>query len=207
MRSALSALALTLAFASQAYAQSRPTAAPAEGAEAAPEAGKGKPGEKPSAEAAEKFCEENADHQINWFDFFDWKKDNEEQKEACVKAVSERGSYNMRGELDKKRLEAAGVKPQVMVGPPMIAAFINFALLLFLLVRFAGKPISSFLEGRHQTVKRELEESRKRWDEARDRMKEYEAKIEKMERERETLIKQYEEQAQREVERIRIEND
>jgi F-type H+-transporting ATPase subunit b len=91
----------------------------------------------------------------------------------------------------------------VVVGPPYIAALANFFLLIFILVRFAKKPLQEFLHGRYDTIKKELEESTRRFTEAQARLAEYELRLKNMEDSRKALMQQYEEQAQREVQKIK----
>lgn len=135
-------------------------------------------------------CQSVAQHKggyyLNWYDLFGWKEKNAEE---CAK-----------WEADKSYV------PQI-TGPPILAAFANFAILLFLLVKFGKKPLQNFLTARHETVKRELEETQRRWEEAQARLAEYEAKLKHIEEERQKLIEQYEEQLQREVEKIQRETE
>jgi F-type H+-transporting ATPase subunit b len=170
-------LALALLLAGPAWAQH-------EGSEAGgdPQGGHGAPAEGEGHGGGHHVtCESVAGHKLNWVDFFGWKDFN---KAECAKWEAD-NSYH-----------------PVQVGPPLVAAFINFAILLFLLVKFARQPLATFLSSRHETVKRELKESAKRWDEAQARLAEYEQKLRGMEAARKELIAQYEEQAQREVQRL-----
>lgn len=59
---------------------------------------------------------------------------------------------------------------------PFLFALINFGLLIILLVKFAGKPISSYLGERHDKVKSDLEVAARLRAEAESRLAEIQAK-------------------------------
>ncbi len=61
--------------------------------------------------------------------------------------------------------------------------FVNFFVLVGLLVKFAGKPLKDYLLTRHQTIKDKLEEAEKTYKEAEALKAEYEKKIAKLDEE------------------------
>lgn len=69
-----------------------------------------------------------------------------------------------------------GSKPK-WLNPPLLFAFINFAILLYLLIRFAGKPLSGYLAERHEQIKKDLDEAAKLRDEAKARLEEVDKKL------------------------------
>ncbi|PID38511.1 MAG: hypothetical protein CSB49_05195, partial [Proteobacteria bacterium] len=60
---------------------------------------------------------------------------------------------------------------------PLLFAFINFAILLYLLIRFAGKPLSDYLAERHEQIKKDLDEAAKLRDEAKAQLDEVNTKL------------------------------
>jgi F-type H+-transporting ATPase subunit b len=173
---------------------------------------------------AHHFCEHVApEYHINWLDFFGYKHHNEEEIEKCIESVEEFGTLVMPGqmandgnpvkkpEVDAGLIEKGNPKytakiyrPQIS-GPPYLAALFNFLVLIWILVRFAKKPLQDFLHSRYDTIKNALEESTKRFDEAQARLAEYEQRLKNMESEKNALMQQYEEQAQRDV--IKLKED
>ena len=173
---------------------------------------------------AHHFCEHVApEYHINWIDLFGYKHHNHEEVEKCIKSVEEFGSLVMPGEIahdgnpvkkpevdaalidnspDNPKYNAKIYRPKI-AGPPYIAALINFFILLFILVHFAKKPLQAFLNSRYDTIKSALEESTKRNDEAQARLAEYEQRLKNMESEKAALMQQYEEQAQRDVNKLK----
>ena len=61
--------------------------------------------------------------------------------------------------------------------PPYGAHLINFALLVFLYVRFGKKPVAEGLQKRRETIMKDIEEASKMEAEARERAKTYQAKL------------------------------
>jgi F-type H+-transporting ATPase subunit b len=55
--------------------------------------------------------------------------------------------------------------------------FINFAVLVALLIKFAGKPLKTFLANRHNAIKEKIEETNRMLDEAETLKRAYEAKL------------------------------
>ncbi len=62
-------------------------------------------------------------------------------------------------------------------GPPLALAIFNFAVLLVLLIKFAGPAIKKSLASRSDDIRDALEEGKRLRDEAAAKLKEYEAKI------------------------------
>lgn len=55
--------------------------------------------------------------------------------------------------------------------------FFNFAVLLALLIKFAGKPLKTYLANRHNAIKEKIEETNRMLDEAEKLKRSYEAKL------------------------------
>jgi F-type H+-transporting ATPase subunit b len=55
--------------------------------------------------------------------------------------------------------------------------FLNFAVLLALLIKFAGKPLKTYLANRHNAIKEKIEETNRMLDEAEKLKRSYEAKL------------------------------
>lgn len=79
---------------------------------------------------------------------------------------------------------------------------LNFLVLVFILVKFLGKPVSSSLKGRQQRVKEELEELTIRREEAERSYKDFEVRLAGMEKEMEVVVQKAIAQAENEKERI-----
>jgi len=79
---------------------------------------------------------------------------------------------------------------------------LNFLVLIFILVKFLAKPVSSGLKGRQQRVKEELEELTLRRDEAEQSYKDFEVRLAGMEKEMEVVVQKAIAQAENEKERI-----
>jgi F-type H+-transporting ATPase subunit b len=171
---------------------------------------------------AHHFCEHVApEYHINWIDLFGYKHHNHEEVEKCIKSVEEFGSLVLPGqvandgnlvkkpEVDAGLIEKGNAKYNAKIyrpkisGPPYLAALFNFLVLIWILVRFAKKPLQDFLHNRYDTIKNALEESTKRFDEAQARLAEYEQRLKNMENEKSALMRQYEEQAQQEVTKLK----
>jgi F-type H+-transporting ATPase subunit b len=54
---------------------------------------------------------------------------------------------------------------------------VNFGVLVAILVKFAGKPLKSYLANRHKAVKEKVEEAERRFRDAEDLKAEYDAKL------------------------------
>jgi F-type H+-transporting ATPase subunit b len=59
----------------------------------------------------------------------------------------------------------------------IIFRFLNFAILLAILIKFAGKPLKTFLANRHNAIKEKIEETNRMLDEAEKLKRSYEAKL------------------------------
>lgn len=70
-------------------------------------------------------------------------------------------------------------------------AAINFALLMFIFVKFGRPGIRSFLKGRRDEITRELEEARRLRDEAQALLDDYSGKLDGIDAEREELLAQF----------------
>lgn len=79
---------------------------------------------------------------------------------------------------------------------------LNFAVLLYLLVKFAAKPIGSGLSGRRQAIKDEIEELEAKKAAAEKSYREFEAKLSTVEKEIDTVVERAIAQAQ--VEKAKI---
>lgn len=86
--------------------------------------------------------------------------------------------------------------------PPLIANFINLAILLFIIWYFGRKPIEYYFAERRDKIKKQIEEAEKIINEASSRYEKIARKFEKMDEEIETLKKQMISEATIENERI-----
>jgi F-type H+-transporting ATPase subunit b len=86
--------------------------------------------------------------------------------------------------------------------PPFLASVLNFGLLVFILVHFGKKPLASALAQRRESIMREIEEAQKTRDAAEKRLKEHEAKLERMAEQVERLKREFREQGERDTARI-----
>lgn len=84
----------------------------------------------------------------------------------------------------------------------ILTKFLNFAVLVGLLIYFLGKPLKSFLAKRHDTVKTQLEESQKALSEAEALRAQYQEKLVKLEGEIEAFKKQTLQEAEAEKKKI-----
>ncbi|MBE0584471.1 MAG: ATP synthase F0 subunit B [Desulfofustis sp.] len=79
---------------------------------------------------------------------------------------------------------------------------LNFAVLIFLLVKFGAKPIANSLGGRQKRIKEELQDLERRRDEAQKQYREFEAKLASVEKDIDTIVARA--VAQAEVEKAKI---
>ncbi len=77
---------------------------------------------------------------------------------------------------------------------------VSFAVLLFLLYKFAFPGILSILEERERKIKDSLDQAERHRSEAERRLREYEAKLSAVSKEAETILAQAKERAQRVLE-------
>ncbi len=78
----------------------------------------------------------------------------------------------------------------------------NFAVLVFILVKFGAKPIASGLAGRQKKIKDDIEDLESRRDEAEKTYKAFQAKLAGMEKEIDTIVEKA--IAQAEIEKTKI---
>ncbi len=86
--------------------------------------------------------------------------------------------------------------------PPFFLAVLNFAILIGLLIKFAGPKLRGFLKTRHQTIKHNLEESQRIYHEAKTKLASIEARITNLDQEIETIHAEAVARNQQERERI-----
>ncbi len=86
--------------------------------------------------------------------------------------------------------------------PPFLASVINFALLVFIVVRFGKKPLAAALSKRKDTIVRDLEDARRMREAAEQRLGEYEAKLAKIHEELDRLRREFRDQGERDKQRI-----
>ncbi len=84
----------------------------------------------------------------------------------------------------------------------IIEKFINFFILVGLLIYFLSKPLKSYLKKRHDTVKTQLEETEKVLKEAQEIRAQYQAKLDKLDGEIEVFKKQTIQEAEAEKKKI-----
>lgn len=84
----------------------------------------------------------------------------------------------------------------------IIFRFVNFAILLFILIRFAGRPLKKYLMERHLRIKDEIESKRKAIEETQTLREELEKKISAVDVEIEEMKRNLIEEAQKERERM-----
>lgn len=84
----------------------------------------------------------------------------------------------------------------------LIFQAINLALLIGLLVYFAGRPIRRFLGTRAETVTREVAEATRLHAEARAKLDEYEARLASLQQEAEALLAEFRREGEAEKERL-----
>lgn len=87
-------------------------------------------------------------------------------------------------------------------GPPLAIALLNFAVLVFILVKLFGAPLSSFLRQRHEGIKQALEEGARLRDEAQRKLDEYGRKIASVDKEVDDLVASIRAAAEQEKARI-----
>jgi len=79
---------------------------------------------------------------------------------------------------------------------------LNFAVLIFILVKFGAKPIASGLAGRQKKIKDDIEDLESRRDEAEKTYRAFEAKLAGMEKEIDTIVEKAVAQAEIEKQKI-----
>jgi F-type H+-transporting ATPase subunit b len=91
--------------------------------------------------------------------------------------------------------------------PPFAGALTNFAVLVFLLGRFAGPSMARFVRERHDSIAKQLAESGRLRDEARRKLDEYNLKLAGMNQEIDRLISEIRTEAENDRRRILAEAD
>ena len=86
--------------------------------------------------------------------------------------------------------------------PVFVWLALNLTLFLYLLARFVGRPISSFLDARRDSIRAQLEEARARLAEAEDLKSRVSERLSAMEAEVEAIKERAEEQGKAEAARI-----
>lgn len=84
----------------------------------------------------------------------------------------------------------------------MIWTFITFAIVLFLLQRFAWRPIAKALEQRASKIRNDLDQAQQLKDEAEEKLSEYLRKLEQLNAEGEALLKQRRAEAEQAKEQL-----
>lgn len=79
---------------------------------------------------------------------------------------------------------------------------LNFAVLVFILVKFGAKPIANALAGRQKKIKDDIEDLESRRDEAEKTYRDFEAKLAGMEKEIDTIVDKAVAQAEIEKQKI-----
>jgi len=80
--------------------------------------------------------------------------------------------------------------------------FLNFAVLVGLLIKFGGKPLKDYLQNRHNTIKTKIDEANKAVEEAEALKAQYERKLSQLDNEIEAFKKVVIEEAQKEKQKI-----
>lgn len=82
------------------------------------------------------------------------------------------------------------------------ASWINFAIFAGILWKFALPPIQNFFKNRRENLEANLKEAERLREEAEAKLQEYKDKISALEKEREDLLEEYNEQGEREKAKI-----
>lgn len=80
--------------------------------------------------------------------------------------------------------------------------FVNFAVLVGILIKFAGKPLKDYLQNRRNTIKTKIEEASRTVQEAEALKAQYERKLSQLDDEMEVFRKAVIEEAQKEKQKI-----
>ena len=81
-------------------------------------------------------------------------------------------------------------------------SWLNFGVLVFILIRFGGPIIRDMLRNRHNTIKKDLDEARTLREQAQSRLTEYEARLNNIEREIADIMAGIKREADAEAQRI-----
>jgi F-type H+-transporting ATPase subunit b len=80
--------------------------------------------------------------------------------------------------------------------------FVNFAVLVGILIKFAGKPLKDYLQNRRNTIKTKIEEANRTVQEAEALKAQYERKLSQLDDEMEAFKKAVIEEAEKEKQKI-----
>src|SRR5262245_2432429 len=84
----------------------------------------------------------------------------------------------------------------------VVFSWVNFGVLVFILVRFGGRAVGDMLSKRHLGIKKELDEARALRVEAEGRLREYETRLANIEREIAEIMAGIQKEAESEAARI-----
>lgn len=79
---------------------------------------------------------------------------------------------------------------------------VNLGIYIWILVKFGGPKINSYLKNRKETIEEDMTEAARLREEAESRLDEVQAKIDKFDKERETILAEYRRIGESEKERI-----
>jgi F-type H+-transporting ATPase subunit b len=103
---------------------------------------------------------------------------------------------------DKNEVGEPIEKGGTPMAPPLLFALLNFAIFAGILYWKAGPALSKFLANRHEQIKSALEEGAKLQEEAKEKLKEYSARIADADAEVNALIAQIKKDAEAEREKL-----
>jgi F-type H+-transporting ATPase subunit b len=103
--------------------------------------------------------------------------------------------------------EKEGAEPSILFRPagwppPFLATVLNFAVLVFLAVRYGKKPLAEALSKRKETILRDIQEASRLRSAAEARLREYEVKLERITEELDQIKAEFREQGERDRDRI-----
>jgi F-type H+-transporting ATPase subunit b len=87
-------------------------------------------------------------------------------------------------------------------GPPLAIALLNFAVLVFIIVKLFGESLTTYLQNRHDGIKNALEEGKRLRDEAQAKLEEYGEKIANVGKEVDEMVASIRASAEEEKARI-----
>ncbi len=104
-------------------------------------------------------------------------------------------------------MEREGAEPGILfrpkgMPPPLLATFLNFAVLIWLMVRYGSRPIAEALKKRRSNIMQGMDEAAKMKSKAADRLSEYEEKLSHVDDEIERVKREMREAG--EADRVRI---
>jgi F-type H+-transporting ATPase subunit b len=96
---------------------------------------------------------------------------------------------------------------QEKMPPPFLGALTNFAVLMFLVGRFAGPSMARFVRERHDTIAKQIDESTRLREEAQRKLEEYTVKLTGLQAEIERMVSEIRADAENDRRRILAEAD